>query len=169
MNGINYYSPEQIERAFFNASNEQNTSFIRFILLWASFNSRIARDSRELTDRKMITWVKGNESVYPTRYQELLDTNQNFTALVNKLSRIRVINFMEFKYREKARRENRTRQDKSDFKQVQNGDFSSLIEVIYLVRCNIVHGSKNIERQNESNLVDLCFQILMELYRPDII
>lgn len=169
MNSINYYSPEEIERAFFNASQNQDQSYVRFILLWASFNSRISRDSQEVRDADMLTWVKENDSRYKRRFQDLMENDEKFMILFNQLQNIRVINFLELKRRAKAIREGRQRQNQPEYKQIRRGgEFSSLVDVIYLVRCNLVHGSKFIEHPMEIDLVDICYDILFKLYCDDI-
>ena len=169
MNSIIYYSPEEIERAFFIASQNQNQNYVRFILLWASFNSRISRDSEEVRDADMIRWVKRNCSRYRRRFQELIENDNEFVILFNQLQNVRVINFLEFKKRAKAIREGTQRQDQPEFKQIRRGrEFSSLMDVIYLVRCNLIHGSKNIEQPGEIELAEICYYILLKLYRDDI-
>ena len=165
-----YYSPEEIERAFYNASQNQQLSYVKFILLWASFNSRIARDSNELYDRNMISWVKRGDSRFRRRYDCMKQNDAEFRNLILRLRPTRVINFMEFKYRARALRDGKPRRDKPTHKQIRRtNEFASVIDVIYLVRCNLVHGSKNIEEPMEQELVELCYNILLKLYEDDII
>lgn len=170
MNGVNYYSPNEIERVFFNASQHQNSIYVQFILLWASFNSRIARDSKEIRDTDMLRWVKEKDPRYRGRFQALMTDDIEFQTFFNRLRSIRVINFQEIKRQLKAEREDRQRKKQPTYKKInRTREFSSLIDMIYLVRCNLVHGSKNIEQSMELGLIELCYNIMLKLYREDVL
>ena len=97
-----YHEPEEIERVFYNEAQNQDLSYVKFILLCASFNSRIARDSGEIRDTDMLKWVKRGDSRYRERYDHLIKKDPEFQNLINELRPIHVINFMELKMRAKA-------------------------------------------------------------------
>ena len=170
MNQIEYYSSDEIERAFYEASQNQNPSFVRFTLLYASFNSRISRDSKKIYDPEMIAWVKCQDSRYRIRFQRLMRENKEFRSLVRRLLNIRVINFRELKKREEAKRKGKQRNNQPEYRYLKNeNDFDSLIDIIYQVRCNLFHGMKNIRAEMERELINTCYLILNELYQPDMI
>lgn len=96
-------------------------------------------------------------------------SDPEFLELVTQLQRIRVIDFRELKHRAKALRKNKPRKEKPDYKQVdQNMSFDSVLDVIYLVRYNLVHGSKNIAIPLEQSLVNICYNILLKIYEDDV-
>ena len=47
-----------------------------------------------------------------------------------------------------------------------DGTFSSLMEVLYSIRCNLFHGRKDVgENEKDIQLVSLAYRILLPLFR----
>ena len=164
-----HYNPIEAEREFFRFSKKDLPIFIRFFLLYASFNSRIARESGKIYDYEMIKWVKLQRSLYRRKFIELLE-NDDFKSWLSQLTNVRVVNVREIKKRENALRAGKQyNYDKPTYHQlIDINDFNTMIDIIYQVRCNLFHGAKSIENRMELGLIELCYNILNALYSPFI-
>jgi len=170
MGPIEYYYPPDIERLFYQESCKNTPIFVRFFMLYASFNSRISRDSGKIRDSDMIRWVKKRSSEYRDRFNHLIENDREFRDYVRKLSHIRVRNIREEKRKQLALNAGRQHKPWGKLYHIMENerDFDTLIDIIYQVRCNLFHGGKNINLRLERHLIDLCYNILNSLYEPFI-
>ena len=169
MGNNEYYNPTDIERVFYEESLQNHPIFIRFFMLYASFNSRISRDSGKLSDHDMIRWVKNRTSPYRDRFNYLIENDPDFKSNVELLSHIRVRNIREEKREQRVLNAGKQYKPRNKFRMMENErDFDTLIDIIYQVRCNLFHGGKNVRLRLEKYLIELCYNILNSLYEPMI-
>ncbi len=124
----------------------------KFISLWIAFNGWMRIEFREdLSDRNLIEKVKEKEEMKRT-FNELRADNNKFSSYLNSLSKYQVVNMKEPENEEKW--------------ESYDGTFSSLIGVLYQIRCNLFHGRKNIKQdEKDIQLVYLAFDILHPLFK----
>jgi len=124
----------------------------RFISLWIAFNGWMrGKFGEAIGDRCQIESVKKMRD-FKNIFSRLREENIAFKECLDELEGLSVVN-MQFR----NNREDIYRYD---------GNFESLIEVIYQVRCNLFHGRKNIdEDKKDIELVGLAYRILLPLFR----
>ncbi len=121
----------------------------QFIALWIAFNGWLKSEYGEnKTDRILI--------------QKLL-SNSNFEKIYDSLKD----NKLEESLKTLKQRTIIDMRKTTDVRDVQryDGTYESLINVLYLIRCNLFHGRKNIEQNKiDEELVHLAFDILFALF-----
>jgi len=120
-----------------------------FIALWIAFNGWLKNNYGERkTDRFLIQKLQSNskfEKVYDElkciRLKSSLETLEQYTIL--DMRNVTDVN-MSKKY---------------------DGTYKSLISILYLIRCNLFHGRKNIDQdKTDEELVHLAYDILYPLF-----
>ena len=124
----------------------------RFVSLWIAFNGwmkgKFGEAERDVT---LVNRVKKSDDIRQI-FEALRSDNSDFAELLQQLSIHTVADMRDLDNRNKIKR--------------YNGTFDSFMDVIYLVRCNLFHGRKNIEEDNKDfELVRLSYRILLPLFR----
>ena len=152
---INYkrFTKEWLKRA--EREDEPVDKGDKFISLWIAFNGWLKyKFGEQVGDRHLINKVK-NLEIIKNAFNELKLNEQEFIQDLLKLSGYFVIDMRE------TANENREKK--------YTGTFESLIEVIYLVRCNLFHGRKNLdEDEKDFNLICLSYDILLPLFKKTL-
>jgi hypothetical protein len=130
------------------------TPFDRFICLWISFNAWGSHESGRETDRAMIEWAKNNDLL--NRAFNGLATEQNFNFTLEKLRRMCPIP----RHRKWNGSDRVTIDDPRKWGEV--------LEVIYVIRCNLFHGRKSLQNIPDVQLVDLAYEILSKVFESVI-
>jgi len=127
----------------------------RFISLWIAFNGWMrGKFGEDIGDRSQIESVKRLQD-FKEVFTQLREDNIAFKESLDKLEGLSVVN-MQFR----NNREDVYRYD---------GNFGSLIEIVYQVRCNLFHGRKNIdEDKKDFELVVLSYRILLPLFKANL-
>lgn len=123
----------------------------RFIALWVAFNGWMRQCfGEDKGDRCLINKVKESEKATKLRdtFKNLRDNNGAFAKLLAVVGKYEVINMQHPETVKKY-----------------DGSFESLIEVIYQVRCNLIHGGKNpADDKKDFDLVSQSYKILLPLF-----
>lgn len=124
----------------------------RFISLWIAFNGWMKwKFGENSSDRHLIDRVK--ELVQFKSCFRRLEAEAEFSQNLAKLETYNPVADM--------RQPDNDRQAKS-----YEGTFSSLIEVIYQVRCNLFHGRKEVSAdERDFQLVSLSYRLLLPLFK----
>ena len=124
----------------------------RFISRWIAFNGWMrGKFGEDIADRSKIESVKRMQD-FKEVFNQLREGNLTFKECLDKLEGLSVVN-MQF------------RNNREDVYRYE-GNFESLIEVVYQVRCNLFHGRKNIdEDKKDFELVVLSYRILLPLFK----
>ena len=125
-----------------------------FIALWISFNAWMKSKFGEgATDSAMIDSVSRLDDFKTTFSQ--LKAQADFRNKLAELEGFTVVDMRD--------QDNRTK-----FKEYI-GTFESLMSILYLIRCNLFHGRKNIDDdKNDLKLVCLAYYILLPLFKKHI-
>jgi hypothetical protein len=124
----------------------------KFIALWISFNGYCTILSRSWQGTRMLEWVKNNSN-FGERYEELLDNDFDRQA-VEELKSLCPVHDM----RPGLEHNSKTIADVEDFGEV--------MDVIYKIRCNLFHGSKDLANERDKKLAMLGYDVLMSIYKP---
>lgn len=124
----------------------------RFISLWIAFNGWMkGKFGEAVKDRTLINRVKKSEDIRQA-FEDLKRDDQSFAEYLIELSEFTVADMRRLDIQSRIQR--------------YDGTFDSLIEVIYLVRCNLFHGRKEInEDRKDFELVRLSYRILLPLFK----
>ena len=124
----------------------------RFISLWIAFNSWMkGKFGDAVKDSTLVKHVK--ESVEVQRIFEKMKYDGEFSESLRKLGNIGDIANMQYP-------------NCSEKYKKYDGQFTSLMDVLYQVRCNLFHGRKDVEAdQKDIELVSLSYQILLPLLK----
>jgi hypothetical protein len=127
----------------------------RFISLWIAFDGWMrGKFGEDIADRSKIESVKRMQD-FKKVFNQLREDNFTFRECLDKLEGLSVVNMQFRNNREVVYR--------------YDGNFESLIEVIYQVRCNLFHGRKNIdEDKKDFELVVLSYRILLPLFKAQL-
>jgi len=122
----------------------------RFISLWIAFNGWMKGQFGEnKTDRTLLDKTKGLTE-FSDSFNHLKQADPSFRRNLEKLANYSVADMRNLKGRNLT----------------YDGTFKSLIEVLYLVRCNLFHGRKEInENKKDIELVSLSLKILLPLFK----
>ncbi len=120
----------------------------RFLNLWISFNGWMKNKYGEsLQDKQLLQKVKREESLK----QAFEVKKDSLDDLLSDLKRFSVLDM----------------RDETNKERIKNFDdsFESLIEVLYQIRCNLFHGRKCVdEDENDKRLVELAYKILQPIF-----
>ena len=124
----------------------------RFIRLWTAFNGWMRGRYGEIhSDRALLDEVKHSDDICDV-FLAMRITDTRFGNSLLKLGKYTV---MDMRYPE----------DPSELL-VYDGTFTSLMEVLYSVRCNPFHGRDDVsEDENDILLVSLAYRILLPLFQ----
>ncbi len=141
-----------IERAERKEGHDPIDMGDKFISLWIAFNAWLKKEFVEAkTDHDLIEEVVGFRPIEDT-FEDLKIENGEFqkTLLILKKYSIKDMRHPDDKSKQKN----------------YNSSFESLIRSIYLIRCNLFHGTKNIEDdKTDKDLVSLAYKILLPLFK----
>lgn len=125
--------------------------FCRFFIYYMCFDAWITAESGADSDRDKIKWFKNNDSCL----KKSLGVSSQVRGLLTALKNHGPIKDM---------RPNHNRHDrKVSLNQINN--MNELIDVIYQIRCNLFHGSKNPDNPDDANLVSCAGDILEKWVR----
>ena len=121
----------------------------RFISLWIAFNGWMkGKYGEDKNDWTLLDSVEQDEEFKRVFY----DLSQNEPVFANHLNKLGEYSVDDMRGRDQAVR--------------YDGQFESLIEVIYRIRCNLFHGRKNLEEdKRDFELVRLAYRILLPLFK----
>ena len=127
----------------------------KFMSLWVAFNGWLKKTHGEKKfDRELIICVIKHEGLNCIFEKEKLE-NSAYRELLRTISRYTVMDM-------------RDSDDGNRYKDY-NGSFSSLIEVIYQIRCNLFHGRKSAgEDDKDRELVNLAYCLLRPLLKKQL-
>jgi hypothetical protein len=127
------------------------TIFDNFVSLWISFDAWGTYQSREDRSRKMIEWVKSNETL-KEKFVESFKKDSNFVQDVRALIDLCPI------HRHKPYK------DSTEVNIKSINDFDNVLEAIYQIRCNFLHGHAAFDDKRNQTLIELAFRILSKLF-----
>lgn len=115
----------------------------KFIFTWIAFNSWMkGQFGTKMTDRKLIDATKAYEPINET-FAYLKRSDIDFIEALGSFSELKIVN------------------EKTLEKFIYNGDFDSLLETLYTIRGNTVHGTDLSGKNSEPHR--LTFEILYRL------
>jgi hypothetical protein len=139
---------------WYRRATGQNVSFDifdRFVSLWIAFNAwgtcRFDKD----TDRKMVEAAKKDRRLKAS-FENLF---QNDPPFVNDLETLKARCPID---------RNRSHKGSMIAMIVNLNDFSEVLEVIYVIRCNLFHGEKLSQDSRDKELVSLAFAVLRKVF-----
>lgn len=133
----------------------------RFISLWISFNAWLkskyghleSRHGGKLRENELVEKAGDNKKL--KSIFNGIKTEKNYLKKLTGIKQFRVINM-------------RNPENEDLNKSVKNGEeeFSSLMEVIYQIRCNLFHGRKDVSEKegNDWKLVCLAYDLLFPIF-----
>jgi len=142
---------------FKRSQNEETrgfTVFDKFISLWFAFNSWGTYSTKKAKDWQMLNAVK-KEPRLLTSYGKSITEDPEFLKAVKRLAEYKVLDM-----RPGHETESRSIDD--------IGNFGQILDVIYLIRCNLFHGRKSEIDAHDKELVELAYHILSRVFRPII-
>jgi len=118
----------------------------KFFCFYLCLNILMANLSKENSDRKMLNWVKRNDSVLSRAFAEKIN-HQPFVVRLEELKRMSPV---------------------SDARTGVNGDKSirdinnmgQVLEVVYKIRCNFFHGNKLLTVDRNRRLIETSTYLL---------
>jgi hypothetical protein len=124
----------------------------RFISLWIAFNSWLKKEfGKAEKDFTLIKRIKDSPKVQAAF--ENMKNEEEFAQLLHQLKVRSPVVDMRFP-------------DNSAKVKSYEGDLGSLMEVLYLVRCNLFHGQKSAEENNRDfELVVLSYHVLLPFFK----
>lgn len=171
-----FLDPEaaDLARELVEASEQQRSAFSSFINVWMAFNGWMECVTQAETDAAMINALADHPKLV-TAYHSLLNDDPefeenilNFTALLpvlnvrdvrKKLGRDAFRKYDRIALMDEALRA-AVKQQPVDWTKGAMLTWSQLLRTIYLVRCNLFHGSKSVENHRDHQLVVACDKIL---------
>ncbi len=142
------FTKKWIERAERNGTMLDKAD--RFIALWIAFNGWMRGKYGEAkSDKKLIAKVKECENIKIT-FDQLQIEDHSFSDHLAELSEFTIVNM---KYIDDPSRETK-----------YDGTFSSLLDTIYQIRCNLFHGRKR-TKDEDYQLICLAHDILSPLFK----
>jgi len=124
----------------------------RFISLWIAFNGWMRGTYGEDKDDRVLLDKVKNSSKFHNVFLSMKGREPEFSDNLLELGKYTVINM---KYPNDPRKT-----------LTCDGTFSSLMEVLYSIRCNLFHGRKDVsENEKDIQLVSLAYQILLPLFK----
>ena len=135
-----------------NYRNSQKVEFIpdKFRSLYSSFNTWLNLVTNKDTDRDKLEFFKENKEA----------KNAYFNALNNKDFLLKISPLMFYQVLD-ARLH-----PKPPIYVDTLWDFSKIVDVIYRVRCNLVHGGKSTSYKEDYQLIELSYYILEAIFVP---
>lgn len=127
----------------------------KFISLWIAFNAWLKKEYRECKhDFEMIEKAKGNNGLKET-FRELPNGDKDFQKNLRKLMKYVVPDTRDPENEQKLKK--------------CTGDYESFLDTVYQIRCNLFHGTKNIEEnKRDKELVTLALKLLHPLFKKHI-
>jgi len=125
----------------------------RFIALWISFNGYCTMLSSGSQESRMMEWVKRNHG-FKNAYHEMLDASPEFRRCLEELKSLCPVIDMRpgLGYKSKT------------ITDIRN--FDQTLDVIYKIRCNLFHGSKDLTSERDKRLAMLGYDVLRRIYHP---
>jgi hypothetical protein len=134
-------------------SEPSDTNGDRFIFLYMCMNVIMAHASGTDVDAQMIDWMKKNPNVIKSMFEKLINAkNGIFSDSVVALQKITQEKPLESN---KPNKPPITIDDPSNFGQV--------LDVIYRIRCNLIHGCNKPDDQRDLSLIKFGTEILLRL------
>ncbi|MBX8570686.1 hypothetical protein K5D36_13420 [Pseudomonas cichorii] len=171
-----FLDPEaaDLARELVEASEQQRSVFSSFANVWMAFNGWMECVTQAETDAAMIGELAEHAKLV-TAYEALLDDDPEFKEhILSLISLLPVLNVRDVRkklgrdaFRKFNRIELMSEVQRATVKQQPVGwtngamlTWSQLLRTIYLVRCNLFHGSKSAENFRDHKLVVACDKIL---------
>lgn len=129
------------------ALNEQEP-FFKFLCLWICLNAWLSHQSQEISDRRMINWLKSQDKStcdILVGYEAMRETTQGSGA-------IKIL----VQYSPIA--DSSGRREAIEIKNLDDRD--NIIEAIYRIRCNLFHGGKSSTNTKDRELVQ-CANVIL--------
>lgn len=139
---------ELIKSWYRNKALNEQEPFFKFLCLWICINAWLSHQSQEISDRRMINWLKSQKESscdILAGYEAMKDTTQGLKA-INTLIQYSPITDSTG-YRE-------------DIKIKNSNDRDNIIEAIYRIRCNLFHGGKSPSNTRDRELVQ-CANVIL--------
>jgi hypothetical protein len=131
----------------------RSSVFDQFIYLWISFNAWLSMIiGTEESDRAKINWFKEQER-YRNYFLEAIKVGKELYRTSDFFAKNGVWD---------AKKRKR-------FHAKGAMDFGGIVELIYIVRCNLFHGSKNRDDIVDRTIVELSCKLLTAIYEPIVV
>lgn len=168
-----------LARELVEASEQQRSAFSSFVNVWMAFNGWMECVTQAETDAAMISALADHEKLV-TAYEALLNDDTEFSENVLSLTALLpVLNVRDVRkklgrdaFRKFNRIELMDEALRATVKQQPVGwangarlTWPQLLRTIYLVRCNLFHGSKSAENHRDHQLVVASDKILRRFIR----
>lgn len=131
------------------ALNEQEP-FFKFLCLWICLNAWLSHQSQEISDRRMINWLKSQDKSacdILVGYEAMRETTQGSGAIKILVQYSPIT-------------DSSGRREAIEIKNLDDRD--NIIEAIYRIRCNLFHGGKSSTNTKDRELVQCANVILIK-------
>jgi hypothetical protein len=137
---------------WYNRSEKYKDPVDKFIAVWISLNGYGTLFSGKSHDKEMVEWIKRSE--LKSVFEKLLSSDEDFKRDLEELKKECPVFDMRPGFRNKSK-------TITDIK-----NFNEVIDVIYQIRCNLFHGSKDWTNPRDRKLATLAFRILKKIFNP---
>jgi len=147
---MNQQQIKNLIKIWYGRQNGENDYFIKFFMLWICFNAWLEYRSKMNRDADMLNWL-------------IKQTSQN-SDLISAYESQKKSNKASFqdsiKWLIKSCPISDSRGQRPDINIRNENDFENIIWVIYRIRCNLFHGSKQPNDSRDQKLVVFATNIL---------
>ncbi len=133
---------------YYKRAKSESDLTSKFVFLWFCFNAALAFESDLDRDHEMLKWLKASDpsdSLLHRAYDKAMGSS-SFQNNVEALAKLCPIVSMRYPSK------------RADIQSPD--DFPNIVEAIYLVRCNLFHGSKSPSDVRDQKLIKGCAKIL---------
>jgi hypothetical protein len=133
---------------YYKRAKPETDPVSKFVFLWFCFNAVLAFESGEDSDRDMLEWLKSS-AASGSRLRRAYDMAMRSSGFRENLEGLaQLCPIVSVRYPNK----------KAVIQSPE--DFPNIVEAIYLVRCNLFHGSKGSSDVRDQKLIKRCALIL---------
>jgi hypothetical protein len=133
---------KKIVNSWIDKGNNEQDVFNKFICYWIPFNAIYMFRYTVKSDRDGIESIK-KESYFVAEYKKLL-TESDFINRLNELKLICPV----------------TSEKSGNSYNINNNNFSDVIEILYQARCNLFHGSKDFSDKRDIAVITAATPVL---------
>ena len=143
------YSRKLIDQFLKEGNSKDKHIYFRFVAIWIAFNHWLVVKFQKDSDGELLKeFYKG----YADYFKKEVNLNANLKESIKKLS-------------EKTPVHDERPTHRNDTKKIDTlDDLKQVFGVIYLIRCNLMHGSKRFDASRDDELVNLSHNILNKLF-----
>lgn len=135
-------------KVWYEKARQERDPFSKFTFLWFCFNAWISFKSRREKDAEMIDWLISERDSNSDIVREFNRArgSEVFTSYLNSLANLQPMND--------------SRGIRGPIFIRDKTDFEGLVRGIYMVRCNLFHGGKEVDDIRDQKLVSISGKIL---------